>query len=198
MTEEYKSNSYKSKEKEMVEDKKKVDKVVRGKVKTKKKSGVTKFTDVFISEDIANVKSYIVGEVLVPAMKKALSDIITNGIDMLLYGESGVSKRNSRSSKVSYTKYYNDERSPSRSVKSNYNYDDIIIDSRGEAEEVLTRMDELIYSYGMVSVADFYDLVGVTSRYTDNNYGWTDVRSARVVHVRDGYIIKLPRAVPLD
>lgn len=198
MTEEYKSNSYKSKEKEMVEDKKKVDKVVRGKVKTKKKSGVTKFADVFISEDIANVKSYIVGEVLVPAMKKALSDIITNGIDMLLYGESGVSKRNSRSSKVSYTKYYNDERSPSRSVKSNYNYDDIIIDSRGEAEEVLTRMDELIYSYGMVSVADFYDLVGVTSRYTDNNYGWTDIRSARVVHVRDGYIIKLPRAVPLD
>lgn len=198
MTEEYKSNSYKSKEKEMVEDKKKVDKVVRGKVKTKKKSGVTKFADVFISEDIANVKSYIVGEVLVPAMKKALSDIITNGIDMLLYGESGVSKRNSRSSKVSYTKYYNDERSPSRSVKSNYNYDDIIIDSRGEAEEVLTRMDELIYSYGMVSVADFYDLVGVTSRYTDNNYGWTDIRSARVIHVRDGYIIKLPRAVPLD
>ncbi|MGN1370915.1 MAG: hypothetical protein ACI4XM_01345 [Candidatus Coprovivens sp.] len=198
MSQEYKSNSHKSKENE---EKKKVDKVVQGKVKAKKKSGVTKFADVFISEDASNVKNYIVMEVLIPAMKKALSDIVTNGIDMILYGETGVSKKRSSASRISYTNYYDrrDERSSRlTSIRGGYSYDDIILDNRGEAEDVLARMDELIDTYGIVSVADLYDLVGITGNYTDNKYGWTDIRSAQVVRVRDGYMIKLPRAIPLN
>ena len=58
-------------------------------------------------------------------------------------------------------------------------------------------MDELIDQYGVVSVGDLYDLVGVTGAYTDNNYGWTDLRTASVVRTRDGYMIKLPRALAL-
>ena len=198
MADEYKSNSHKSKE---VDERKKVGKVVKGKVKTKKKSGITKFTDVFISEDVSSVKSYIIGEVLIPAMKKALSDIVTNGIDMILYGESGVSKRKTPGSRISYTNCYDRrdrDRYDDRRVRTGYDFDDIILDSRGEAEDVLSRMDELIDNYGIVSVADFYDLCGITGSYTDNKYGWTDIRSAQVVRVRDGYKIKLPRALPLN
>ena len=198
MADEYKSNSHKSKE---VDERKKVGKVVKGKVKTKKKSGITKFTDVFISEDVSSVKSYIIGEVLIPAMKKALSDIVTNGIDMILYGESGVNKRKTPGSRVSYTNYYDRrdrDRYDDRRIRTGYDFDDIILDSRGEAEDVLSRMDELIDNYGIVSVADFYDLCGITGSYTDNKYGWTDIRSAQVVRVRDGYKIKLPRALPLN
>lgn len=201
MAEDYKANSHKSRE---VEEKKKVEKVVQGKVKTKKKNGVTKFADVFISEDIHSVKSYIIGEVLIPAMKKALSDIVTNGIDMILYGESGASKKRSLGSKISYTSYYDrrdrydDRRTRVSDIRNVYSYDDITLDNRGEAEEVLSRMDELIETYGIVSVADLYDLVGITGSYTDNKYGWTDIRSAQVVRVRDGYKIKLPRVIPLD
>lgn len=204
MKEEYKSNSYKSKEvADDNKENKKVEKVVKGKVKSKKKKGITKFADVFISEDIENVKSYIIGEVLIPAMKKAVSDIITNGIEMILYGEQGSRNRKSASSKISYSSYYDrgrdtDRRTSTRDIRASYSYDDIVLDNRGEAEDVLSRMDELIDNYGIVSVADFYDLVGVTGNYTDNKYGWTDIRSARVVHVRDGYMIKLPRAIPLN
>lgn len=200
MTDEFKSNSHKSKE---VDEKKKVEKVVKGKVKTKKKNSITKFADVFVSEDVSSVKSYIIGEVLIPAMKKALSDIVTNGIDMILYGESGVTKRKSPGSRVSYTNYY-DRRDrdrygyDDRRVRAGYDFNDVILDSRGEAEDVLSRMDELIDNYGIVSVADFYDLCGITGSYTDNKYGWTDIRSAQVVRVRDGYKIKLPRALPLN
>ena len=75
---------------------------------------------------------------------------------------------------------------------------DIIIENRGDAEEVLVRMDELIATYGLVSVADFYDLVGVSGNYTDNKYGWTDIRGATTVRVGDGYMIKLPRVKPLN
>ena len=63
-------------------------------------------------------------------------------------------------------------------------------------------MNELIDTYGMVSVADFYDLVGLQCNYTDNKYGWTDIRNASVVRVRDndgnGYLIKLPKIQPLN
>ena len=62
----------------------------------------------------------------------------------------------------------------------------------------MIRMDELVSTYGLVSVADFFDLLGVTGNYTDNNYGWTDIRNAKVMRVKDGYMIKLPKALPLN
>ena len=201
--EEYKPNSHKFKEDQKGSvPEKKVEKVITGTVKSKKKSEIQKFTDVFISEDVNNVKSYILLEVLVPAIKKAISDIVTNGIDMILYGGTGKTKSNSTASKISYRSYYdggNIRRDYSTTrTKTGYNYDDIILDNRGEAEEVLSRMDELISTYSLVSVADLYDLVGVTGNYTDNKYGWTDIRSASVIRVRDGYMLKLPKALPLN
>ena len=59
-------------------------------------------------------------------------------------------------------------------------------------------MCEAIETYQMVSVADLYDLVGVTGDYTDNKYGWTNLRNAKVVRVRDGYMIDLPKALPIQ
>lgn len=200
----YKPNSHKSKEEQKEStSEKKIEKVISGSVKSKKKNEIQKFADVFISEDVNNVKSYIVLDVLVPAIKKAISDIVTNGIDMILYGESGRTKKNSTASKISYRSYYEKENDQKRSynstsVKSGYSYDDIILDNRGEAEDVLARMDELVATYGIASVADLYDLVGITGNYTDNKYGWTDVRSAAVVRTRDGYLIKLPKVLPLN
>ena len=59
-------------------------------------------------------------------------------------------------------------------------------------------MCELIDTYQMVKVADLYDLVGISCDYTANNYGWTNLRNASVERVRDGYILKLPKALPID
>lgn len=202
----YKSNSHKSREEqqqESLETKKKVEKVVKGPVKAKK-NDIRKFTDIFISEDASNVKSYIFLDVLVPAIKKAISDVVRNGIDMILYGDTGRSDNRSSASKVSYRNYYDNGRDrrdvSNQKTRTGYSYDDIILDNRGEAEEVLSRMDELVETYGIVSVADLYDLVGITGNYTDNKYGWTEltIKSARVERVRDGYMIKLPKALPLN
>ena len=178
--EEYKSNSHKSRQNQNDDiPEKRVEKVVSGSVKSKKKNSLQKITNVFVPEDVDDVKSYIFEDVVVPAVK----DIILDAVRAFL-GVSGSSRggRSSTSSKVSYRKYY----------------DDIILESRGEAEDVLERMDELIATYQLVSVADFYDLVGVSGNYTDNKYGWTDIRNASVIRVRDGYMIKLPKALPLN
>ena len=195
----FKPNSHKFKEEQRESiPEKKVEKVIVGTVKTKKKNEIQKFAGLFIPEDVSSVKSYILFDVIVPLIKKALSDTL----DAVLYPGGGDRNKTSTASKVSYRNYYDRENErrdyiPAK-TKSGYNYDDIILDNRGEAEDVLLRMDELISTYGLVSVADLYDLVGVTGNYTDNKYGWTDIRSASVIRVRDGYMLKLPKALPLN
>lgn len=197
--EEFKPNSHKSKELTPVPEKK-VEKIVKGTVKSKKKNGIDRLKDNFISEDAANIKTYVVMDVLIPAVKKAICDIVKNGVDMILYGESGRSNRRP-SEYVSYDRRYLD-RGDSRFYNADrarigYSYNDIILETRGEAEDVLARMDELIELYGMVSVADLYDLVGITGNYTDNKYGWTNIRNAEPIHVRDGYMLRLPKVTSL-
>lgn len=197
-TEEYKSNSHKSKEQSQVPVEKKVEKVISGSAKSKKKGGIQKLTGMFVPEDVDDVKSYIFEDIVVPYVK----DMFLDAVKAFL-GVNGSSRGKSpTSSRVSYRKYYDDrERRDSGSgnrTRSGYEYDDIIIENRGEAEDVLSRMDELIDQYGLVSVADLYDLVGINGNYTDNKYGWFNTRTASVVRVRDGYMIKLPKAVPLN
>lgn len=199
--EEFPSNSNKSKETRQSE--KHVEKVVSGTAKIRKRSGAQKLTDIFVPGDVENVKHYILTDVIVPAVKKAIVDVVSDGVNMLMYGESGSHKSNSVASKVSYRSFYdqksnNRERYSSIQTRTGYSYDNIVLESRGEAEDVLTRMDELLATYGMVSVADMYDLCGVTPQYTDNNYGWTNIRNAQIVRIRDGYVIKMPKPMPLD
>ena len=200
--EEYKTNSDKSRQEQKPE--KKIEAVITGNAKTRKKGEMQKFADVFIAEDANNVKSYILMEVIIPAVKKAISDIVTTGIDMILYGEAGRSRKNSTTSKVSYRNYY--ERDSDRiragsaaNRRSGLEYDDILFDTRGDAEAVLDAMNDIISQYGTVSVSDFYDLARVPNdNFTMNRYGWTNIAGATAVRVRDGYILKLPRAIPLN
>lgn len=196
--EEYKSNSHKSKELTKNEPTKKVVKPI-AKATTKKKN---KLAETFISEDASNIKSYILMDVLVPAIKKAVIDIVTDGISMLFYGDTSHGNRRSSTSAsyVSYNRYSDRDRRDDRTSygRSRYSYDDIILQSRGEAEEVLDRMSEMIDTYGIVSVADMYDLVGIATNYTDNKYGWTNLRNAEPIRVSNGYMLKLPKAGPID
>ena len=194
----YKPNSHKYKaEQKEKEHEKRAEKVVTGNVKTKKKSGGRKIADSFIGDDAGNIGNYILNDVLIPSVKKAVVDIVTDGIAMLL----GTDKKKSRSGSSTYVSYrsYSDDRDDRyRSSRTrSYSFDDIIFESRGEAEEVLDRMDELIDTYRAVSVADMYDLAGLSCDYTDNKYGWTSLRSADIVRVNGGYMIKLPRATAL-
>lgn len=201
---EYKSNSHKAKEQKQQKQEnipaKKVEKVASGKVR--KKSEVRKFADVFLAEDLDSVKSYILIDVLIPTIKKAISDIVTNGIDMLLGMDSLPKNKRSTSSKVSYRKYYDDSHDrrdrPLVRTRTRYNYDDVEFENRGEAEEVLMRLRELLEMYEVVSVADLYDLADVEGDYTDYKYGWTQLDFAEPVRLAGGmYRLKLPRVKPI-
>lgn len=203
----YTPNSHKYKEeqkqKQTAPADKQIQKVVKNPAKIKTNEA-RKLADIFISEDIANVKNYIFMDVIVPAVKKAIYDVVTNGIDMFLYGGTGKGKTSSTTSKVSYRNYYERKDgggyrgSESNSSRNALDYEDIVFDNRGEAEAAKQQMQDLIGRYGIVTVGDLYEMANQTAPYTAQKYGWMDVSGAETVRVRDGYKLRLPRAVPID
>lgn len=198
---EYPDNSHSARENSTSPPEKKLEKVVTGGAKTRKKSEVKKFAEFFVPKDTESVKSFILSDVVIPGIRNAIADVVS----ILLFGESGRvgGRKSGGGSRVSYQKYYDDRRDDRRDYARprtipGYDYDDIIFDERGDADLVLDQMESAIANYDFVTVADLYDLAGVTCRnYTANKYGWTDIRNAKVVRVRDGYILQLPRAIQI-
>lgn len=198
----YKPNSHKYKEEQKAAQpvEKKVEKVVTSPVKMKK-GGVRKLKDGIISEDAHNVKSYLLQDVIIPAIKNTIEDVVIKGIRIALRGEAGARDKRSPVEYVSYNKI--GDRGYTRPVQESRprlatSYADIGIQSRGDAEAVIRAMRDQLETYGIVSVADLCEMVGVRSEYTDHKYGWTNLDSARVVYARGEYKLDLPRAIPLN
>lgn len=183
---------------------KKVEKVVKGKAVVKKKSEMSKIASNIIAEEAKSIKDYAIYDVIIPALKDGISQLVKGCIDMMFYGEiRSTSHSRHRSglnaTRVSYRDYYEERRDPRRRSSFRQSYDDIEFDTRDDAEEVLDRMDELIEQYGIVTVGDLFDLAGVTGNgYTDQNYGWTSVSSATIERDRHGgYFIRMSRPSPI-
>ena len=198
----YPGNSHKSKDvkKTAPTDEKKIQKRVSKPAKTKKKGELRKIAEEFIVDDVKSIKTYVITDVLIPTIKDTIWDILTNTLDMFLFnGTKDHRKRGKSSPKISYRDYYDSKNDRGRNyeIRDRFDYDDLEFDSRGEADAVLTGMLETIDQYGVVSVADMYDMADVTAPYTGNRYGWTSLRNAEVVRVRNAYIIKLPKAKPI-
>ena len=203
--ENYPNNSHKYKseqrEREVQLEQKRVQRVVSGKAKTKKNE-VRKLTNVFISDDIHNVKSYVIDDVIIPTIKKT----ILNSLEMILLGKSGSygggSVRYADGGKVSYRKYSDDPRDDrfSGRVKAGNpaGYDDILFETRADAELAIEEMANTIKRYDIVSIGDMYDIAQITAPNTYYKYGWTSIRNAKVEKVPGGYIIRMPRALPID
>lgn len=197
---EYAGNS--NKQKEEVKKEKVIKQVAKGKVQTRKETKLGNLISKFIVSDLRTVSEYVVKDILIPSAKRTLGEMLNNGIDMMLYGEVKPKRRTTSSSRVSYASYYDrDDRTIRRDSnigRARTSSHDVLLETRVEAEEVLNTLDDLIDQYGVVSVADLYDLVGLTStNYTDNKYGWTDLRHAEVRRDRDGYLLRMPKATPI-
>ncbi len=86
----------------------------------------------------------------------------------------------------------------SRQARAGHNFDEIILDQRAEAEEVIDKLFELVSRYDTATVADLYELVGLSATHTDHKWGWSDLHGSGVSRVRGGYLLDLPEPVPFD
>lgn len=197
---EYANNSIKNREAAPDLPEKKVEQVISGDVvKTRKKTGFQKFVSTFINEDVDDLKSWAVKDVIIPAVKRLIDDMV-HGI--LYSGErrptgNGDKRYYGNVSFTNYSKPQNQQPKPATS-QSILDYDEVVLANRGDAELVLYHLQELVDQYGSASVGDLYDLVGRSHSFVYCKWGWSDLRNAQVVRVRDGYCIKLPRIISLS
>lgn len=197
--EDYKPNSNRFKEEIKKEAtaavERRAKKVASGKIR---KNEVRKLTDVFLAKDVHEVKEYIITEVAIPAIK----NIIMSTVNAFLYGDTQ-GKTRTNASRASYQDFYSGrdrERNvhPTEPMKKKVDYRDLVFESKGEAEEVLSALEELISMYGKASVADLFDLADMECDYTENRYGWKSLATASTFLTRDGYMLRLPKPRPLD
>lgn len=200
-------------------EKKEVTKVITGDVMTKKKSMATKLSANLLGDDGDSISSYIMQDILIPSAKNtvfemfsSLADMLRGSVELALFGRrtSGRDGSRNKGPYVSYDKYYNKKdirskyddipfkRELPQKARSTHNFDDVTLTSRGDAEEVLSHLVDLTETYGVATVADLYELIGVTGEYTDNKYGWDSLGTASISRVRGGYLINLPRTRLLD
>ena len=185
----YGSNSHKSKENAQDRPKAKPQNVKRASPSLRRV-----FKDVFIAEDVKDVKSYFIFDILIPGVKEAILSVL----EMLLLGSisrsAGYSDRH-----VDYASYSRNK-GKRKEKKDKFVLEDIIFRTRGEAEEVLQHLIEDAEQYGQISVGAFKEEIGVSSEYTDHDYGWAyeDIRKSGVSRSRNGFIINFPRVTPLD
>jgi len=191
---------------------KNIEPVVSGEVASRKKPLGRRLREVFIGGDTKSVMHYVVADVLIPQAKDMLVEALGQGFEKLIYGESRPGRRmgprHMSPGPTNYTRYavrgnnplgrqIRDDPRPPLSPRTQQ-MDDIILATRVEAETVLDRMYDLLRDYEMVSVSDLYSLLGLSSSYTDQKWGWTNLQSCDIRRVRDGYVLILPKTVPLD
>lgn len=192
---------------------KKVERVVEGEVVRRKKPIGKRLRETFLGGDTKGVFEYIMLDVLVPAAKDTIADAASQGVERMIFGEARSTSRRtgyrpgSSSGPINYANRYSpvgrasgrdeDRAQLSRRARANHEFDEIILNTRPEAEAVIEQLFELVSNYDEATVADLYELVGVSGNFTDHKWGWTDMRGAGVQRVRGGYLLDLPKPEPL-
>lgn len=193
------------------QEKKEIQKVTTGKVYVKKPGIGKKLANTFLGEDAENVKTYLLMDVVVPAIKDTIVDMVCSGVEMIfgVRGRGGsrrfVSRRDDRYTNYSNISYkQSDARDrPSRRERErdpvNNLGEGIVVATRSEAEDIIFRLADLCEMYGMATVADLYSLAGITGDFQSHRWGWETVASARAIRQRGGgFLIDMPRPIYLD
>jgi len=194
----YPANSHKNKT---------VSKVIKGEVIQRKNVNSGKLKESLGGEDAQTVFSYVFFDVIIPAAKSMLADATSQFIERILFGSSRRSS-GGRQGYTSYNKMYESRSRPgyskpnrpeiSQHGRATHNFGEVILSSRGEAEHVLDSLTNLVDEYGVATVSDLYDLVGITGNFTDDKWGWYDLRGSAISRIREGYLINLPQTQTIE
>jgi hypothetical protein len=203
----YAGNSKKAKEEADKEEKKKeIEPVVTGEVIKRERSFGHKVRAIFFGGEFKSALSFVARDVLLPGLRNMVFDSGSRGLERLVYGETVRARRPSQ-----YTDYRSrftlsgpsryddprygrpalpDQRHSYRQVRRETN--DYVLSTRQEAETVLERLLDIIEKYGVASIADLHQLMGLPVSPIENKWGWTYLNQAEVRQVRDGYLLDLP------
>lgn len=185
---------------------KNIEKVITGEVVQKPKNLGRRFKDVFFGGDTKQAAKFVASDVLLPAMRNLIVDMVTKGAERMIYGESNYRRRGPG---VNYGAHYqlnpSAQRNPfdprtaaptvsgvPRGRQNRHEINDVVLSSREEADLVVERLSDILEKYDVVSLADLYDLLGLQTSHIDNKWGWTYINNVPVRQIRQGYLLELP------
>jgi hypothetical protein len=184
-----------------------VEKMIQGDVIIKKPNFFKRMGRSMVADDVGNVGDFIVVDVLGPALRNLIYDIIVKGAGRTIFGAGQVYRSSGRgvppsagpvsSLKTAYHRV-SEGGEPGRSVSqasaARHDFSEIVLPDRIEAIQVLEYMQARLEMYRTVTVGDFYDALGVSGGFVDRNWGWTDLSTAEIRQTREGFVFDLPRA----
>lgn len=181
-------------------------KAVTGRVK--KESLGSKFKRAFFGENVENVGEYMLFDVAIPAFKATISDMIGNGIEVLLFGESRGRRGRGGNNYSSYASLSRSDRdrgrdsSYSRNSRRSITYSDISFDTKSDCKEFLSEILDYVKEYERISVAVYCSILNqyteekIATSWRDDRVGWylDDFRdiNSMIIRTRDGWEIDIP------
>lgn len=186
----------------------KVERVTSAAATRRKKSLGQQFKSTFFAGDPKSASQHVIFEVIIPAIQEAMVESVRSGIEKLILGSS--SRGRGPKPSAGATGYVSYNRVPmgqsatpptsqmSRRARAQHDFDELVLESRTEAEDVIDRMFDILSRYDSVNVAELYEMVGLNSTHADVKWGWTDLRGSGVSRLRSGgYLLNLPTPHPL-
>lgn len=175
--------------------------------KPKKKKFGQKLKEAMFSEDIGNgsVSEYVFFKILVPSVKRILSDMANTAINMALGLDPKTRTLNANTHQANASNYRDRNYARNASEMPGYRRRTAVSELEWDeetAKDIFNQMSELIDRYGNCSISDAYSIMNMPHmiRTTDYNWGWTSMMHADVVPVdpmRERWIVDLPEARPL-
>lgn len=168
------------------------------------------FLETFIVGDFKSSVQFVVLDVLRPAIQDLLVESVHQGFEKLMFGLNGSRRRGATPPQTGPMGHINYNRQPmsnrftapqrvlNRQARAQHNFDEIILETRVEAEAVIDRLFDLVRQYDFATVADLYELVGFSSAHTDHTWGWENLAGSGVSRARGGYLLDLPSPQPLN
>lgn len=222
---EFPGNSFAAKKKNEAEgdaetskpEKEKLEPVINGKAEQRKKSLGAKFRQHFVSEG-EGFLDHIVEKVVIPKSLELVNTIIrqtadafAQGVEEALFGgrvaprpsatpHPGVQRHHTAYERISSPRVVNTAATTHYQpvIRRSNVVKDVVVEYREDAELVLDTLRGVIERHGHCTLGDFYGLVDIKPNPVDEEWGWTNLNSARSREVNGGYLIVLPRLIPIE
>lgn len=190
----------------------KLESVVKKGTVIQKKPNIFKRTArSMVADDMQNVGDFVVTDILAPALRNLLYDVIVGGAGRTIFGQAqarrpGVNPGLFGTAQNLKTAYHNasspqgppPQQGMTKQAQARFDFSEVSLTDHSEAIYIIELLKQRTAEFGTASVADFYDLLGHTGASTDRNWGWTDLSMAKVHQNRSGFIFDLPQPVPLQ
>lgn len=198
---EFPPNSVKSKTPEA--EPKKIERVTTSDPTRRKKGLGKQFQNTFFGGDFKSASNYVLFGVLIPAAKEALVEAGSAGFEKLIFGDGkrrggGMRGGSGPLGYVSYNRMGMQSQPAvarpaiSQRARAQHDFDEIVLESRQEAEAVLDQLYDLLSKYEEVTISDLYELTGIKSTHVDKQWGWSNLKGSGVSRTRGGYLLDLP------